>query len=101
MASKFRFHLESFNISTISGLPDRNRLADTTATANWMRSVGFEASNELAALAWFEQARHRLRSGKGHEVAELIGPMSLDCLGHGWNGDNDIVVGEHNTAETQ
>ena len=89
---------EPFALSSVSGLPDRNRLADINRDGKLDAVVGFEASNQLGKLAWYEQADIPTDAWVEHVIAEVIGPMSLDVRDMDLDGDIDVVVGEHNTA---
>ena len=79
------------------GQPDRNRLADMNGDGRLDAVVGYEAINKPGKLAWYEQQTPPAALWKEHLIsAEVVGPMSLDVADLDGDGDNDVIVGEHN-----
>ena len=76
--------------------PDRNRLADINGDGRLDAVVGYEAINVPGKLAWYENPAEPRGLWIEHVVAEVVGPMSLDVADLDLDGDQDIVVGEHN-----
>jgi hypothetical protein len=60
--------------------------------------VGFEAISIPGKLVWYEQTHAASASWIEHQIATVIGPMSLDVVDMDADGDIDVVVGEHNLA---
>ncbi len=60
--------------------------------------MGFEAVSSIGKLAWYEQGSSSSDPWTEHVIANIIGPMSLDVVDMDADGDLDVVVGEHNTA---
>ncbi|UCG52597.1 MAG: VCBS repeat-containing protein, partial [Candidatus Latescibacterota bacterium] len=89
----------SFTLNSTPGEPDRNRLADINRDGRLDAVVGFEAASTLTKLAWYEQGVSPTDTWTEHIIANVIGPMSLDVVDMDFDGDMDVVVGEHNIAE--
>jgi hypothetical protein len=90
----------AFDLYIPNGDPDRNRLADINGDGTLDAVVGFEAISKQGKLAWYEQAAAPTDLWTEHIIADpaIIGPMSLDVADMDADGDLDVVVGEHNTA---
>ncbi len=89
-----RWRVQSLN-NTPSD-PDRNRLADMNGDGRLDAVVGFEAISVPGKLAWYEQPAPVTDLWIEHPIADVVGPMSLDAVDMDWDGDIDVVVGEHN-----
>lgn len=76
--------------------PDRNRLADINQDGRLDAVVGYEAISAPGKLAWYEQGQDATMVWQEHLIAMVVGPMSLDTADIDWDGDTDVVVGEHN-----
>lgn len=87
-----------FSILKTSGAPDRNRLADINGDGRLDAVVGFEAISKKGKLVWYEQGSSPTSNWKEHVIASIVGPMSLDVADMDGDGDNDVIVGEHNMA---
>ncbi len=86
-----------FVISNISENPDRNELVDMNGDKRLDAVVGFEAISQPGLLAWYEQGAAATNLWTQHVISDtIIGPMSLDVADMDFDGDPDIVVGEHN-----
>ncbi len=89
-----------FAISNISENPDRNELVDMNGDKRLDAVVGFEAISQPGLLAWYEQGAAATDVWTQHVISDtIIGPMSLDVADMDFDGDPDIVVGEHNLAD--
>ncbi|HLA39906.1 MAG TPA: VCBS repeat-containing protein, partial [Candidatus Glassbacteria bacterium] len=75
--------------------PDRNRLADIDGDGRLDAVVGYEAINKPGKLAWYGNPPDSRSSWTEHVIAEVTGPMSLDAVDLDFDGDVDVVVGEH------
>lgn len=88
---------EVFDIHDPQGdSPDRNRLADINGDGRLDAVVGYEAISVNGTLAWYEQGATATQSWTEHVIATVVGPMSLDVIDMDYDGDFDVVVGEHN-----
>jgi hypothetical protein len=86
-----------FTLTSVSGNPDRNRLADINGDGRVDAVVGFEAISVPGKLAWYEQGTDATSTWTEHVIAtDVVGPMSLDVADVDRDGDLDVVVGEHN-----
>lgn len=79
--------------------PDRNRLGDINGDGRLDAVVGFEAISKPGALVWYEQGADSLMPWRRHEIATVVGPMSLDVADFDGDGALDVVVGEHNLVD--
>ena len=82
-----------------AGMPDRNRLADINGDGLLDAVVGFEAISQPGDVVWYENPGPGGVQWAAHIIATVIGPMSLDVADLDDDGDLDVVVGEHNTAD--
>ncbi|MBI1936260.1 VCBS repeat-containing protein [Candidatus Woesearchaeota archaeon] len=80
--------------------PDRNRLSDINRDGRLDSVVGYEAISVFGKLAWYEQPLNPTNAWTEHVIANVIGPMSLDVADMDFDGDLDVVVGEHNLANS-
>jgi hypothetical protein len=79
-----------------TGDPDRNRLFDMNRDGKLDAVVGYEAINRPGKLAWYARPADPLTRWTEHNIAEVVGPMSIDVADMDLDGDPDVVVGEHN-----
>jgi hypothetical protein len=87
-------------INNTSRNPDRNRLADINSDGCLDAVVGFEAISIPGKLAWYEQACNSAAElWTEHQIASVVGPMSLDVADIDGDGDLDVIAGEHNLKE--
>ncbi len=86
-------------LSSASGAPDRNRLADINGDGRLDAVVGYEAISSPGKLAWYEQGETATDIWNEHLIATIIGPMSVDVADMDDDGDLDVVAGEHNTQD--
>jgi len=85
-----------YRLSDVEGDPDRNRLADINDDGRADAVVGFEAISVPGKLAWYEQPDPATETWTEHVIARVVGPMSLSVADMDRDGDQDVVVGEHN-----
>jgi hypothetical protein len=78
--------------------PDRNRLADINGDGRLDALVGYEAVSVDGKVAWYEQGANARSSWIEHQIATVVGPMSLDVADMDRDGDLDVIVGEHDLA---
>jgi|GEM_PF-281387 len=87
----------TFTIEVTAEEPDRVILADLNRDGRLDALVGFE--EWPAYLVWYEQPGDPTGPWPRHDIALLMGPMSLDVADMDKDGDLDIVVGEHNLPD--
>ena len=86
----------TFTLFATSASPDRNRLVDMNGDGRLDAVVGFEAISTPGKLAWYEQpATSPEDPWIEHEIATIIGPMSVDVADIDSDGDFDVTAGEH------
>lgn len=86
----------TFTLSSTSGLPDRNRLVDVNGDGRLDAVVGFEF---IRKLAWYEQGASATGTWTEHIISDtFFAPMSLDAADLDFDGDIDVVAGEHNLS---
>ena len=84
-----------FTLNNSSGSPDRNQLADVNGDGRLDAVVGYEATNSLGKLAWYEQPTNPTGIWTEHVIDNIIGPMSVGVRDMDFDGDLDVVAGEH------
>ncbi len=82
--------------------PDRNELIDMNGDGRLDAVVGYEAISELGVLAWYEQGATASDPWNQHVISDnIFGPMSLDAADMDFDGDPDIIAGEHNLTNPE
>ena len=76
--------------------PDRNRLGDIDRDGRLDAVVGYEAISTTGVVAWYRQPVNPTDPWSETVIAQITGPMSLDVADMDYDGDLDVVVGEHN-----
>lgn len=102
MGTKYLRNLDTgWKIQNISlhDKPDRNRVIDVNGDGLLDAVVGFEAINKLGDIRWYENSNPVNVPWRAHQIARIIGPMSLDAGDVDGDNDVDIVAGEHNMAD--
>lgn len=85
-----------FRIHETDEKPDRHRYADINGDGRNDIIIGYEAVSRSGLLAWYDQVSDAQDSWLQHRIATVIGPMSLDVADMDDDGDNDVIIGEHN-----
>ncbi len=93
---KLPLNWELRTIYSTSEKPARNDLVDLNNDGRIDVIVGYEAISRPGKLAWYENPDNSGGSWKEHLIAMPIGPMSLDAADIDFDGDIDVVCGEHN-----
>jgi hypothetical protein len=83
-------------LATSKEPPDRNVLVDMNGDGRLDAVVGFEAISKPGRVVWYENPPDPRGLWVEHEVAKVVGPMSLAVVDVDGDGDLDIIVGEHN-----
>ena len=91
---------ESLEIDPDRAKPDRNLLMDLNDDGLLDAIVGFEAISEPGDVVWYEQVSAPTRRWVRHAIASVVGPMSLGARDMDMDGDQDLIVGEHNMRES-
>lgn len=92
-------HWTSIQANPAEGLPDRNRLADINGDGKLDAVVGYESSRAPGKLAWYQVPARTEEEWTEHEIAQVIGPMSMDVGDVDQDGDFDVVLGQHNLID--
>jgi PKD repeat protein len=89
---------QAYNIAATTAEPDRNQLVDLSGDGRLDGVVTYEAVSKAGKVAWYEQNSTVTANWAEHVVATVIGPHSLSVADMDRDGDQDLVVGEHNLA---
>jgi hypothetical protein len=77
--------------------PDRNELIDVNGDGSLDAIIGYEAISDRGLLAWYTQGPIVTDPWTQTVITDtIIGPMSIDAIDMDFDGDTDIVAGEHN-----
>lgn len=86
----------TFQIDSKAPAPDRNVLADIDGDGFLDAVVGFEAISKEGNLVWYRNNGDPSSRWEKHHIGRIVGPMSVGVADIDFDGDLDVIAGEHN-----